>query len=186
MSPNDAPDGAENTEAQQREQYIPRSRFDQVLGEMKDERAARQALEQKLNDLLKKDQDREAAALAEQGKFKELADQRAAEVESLKPFKAEVDKANAAMQKLLDAAIANLPEDQRSAVPSKYSVADQLDWIAENQARLLRPPAPGTDAGKQGDPGHSVKLSPEEEDVIRKTGISREKYIARKQQLSGG
>jgi hypothetical protein len=128
----------------------------------------------------------EEKALAERQEFKTLYEKTKAELDTLQGVKAQVDAATAAMQKLVDAELQTLPEDQRGLVPALYTPQQKLEWLAENKTKLLRPAAPSTDAGMRGDASKQVRLTPEEEEVIRKTGISREKYIANKIMLSGG
>lgn len=107
----------------------------------------------------KAEREAKEAALKEQGEFKTLAEQRAAELEALKP------KAEYAEQ--LEAVVKKLLEEQRKDVPKhiialldKLSITDQLDYIASNRAEWSKPQQtpPDINAGTR-NAGHQSKQS---------------------------
>lgn len=92
---------------------------------------------------LKKQSDEDAAArkkaeddaLAEQQKFKELAEKRQTEIDALKPRAEAADKYEAALKKYLDAEREGLPAHIITLL-DLMDVAEQLDYITENRETL--------------------------------------------------
>lgn len=84
----------------------------------------------------------EAKALAEQGKFKELAEQREKRIAELEAQIADLGKAEAtakryekALKEALAAQTANIPEHIR-ALLDKMEVTEQMGWLAANADKL--------------------------------------------------
>jgi chromosome segregation ATPase len=162
----------ENTEGQQKH-MIPKSRFDQV-------NEAYKTLQSELDSLKAKLTDDEKTRLAEQEEYRRLADLLKAENDALKPFKAEVETAKAALQETVDTIIEQIPEDMRELVPTYANPHETLAWLNKNAAKLQRPPAPAMDAGQRGDTSASkpIKLTPGQQQAARASGMTDEAYIA--------
>lgn len=163
--------------ATQAEHMIPKSRFDEVNEErrkLQDEIAAIRANE-------KAEAERQ---LAEQNKYKELADVRAADLEKartdLAKSQAELGKISAyekTLAEVLAAQVAALPEEKRGLVPDELSTAQKLSWLAKNAAILKAPQAPNIGAGvRGGTEATTVNLSPEEMAFAQRFGMNPEEY----------
>lgn len=121
--------------------------------------------------------------LEQDGNFKELAAQRAAELEALKPKAQREAELDAAVREILTARLAMLPEVMRKLVPAEYSPEKQLRWIAENEGLLKIPPPPDFDAGKGGGKGtgsSAPELTATELEFARQAGITPERYLEMK------
>lgn len=86
----------------------------------------------------------EERSAAEQGQFKELAEQRQTRIAELEPFEAKATRYEAALGSLLDVQRKDLPK-HITALLDKLDPAEQLEWIAANQDALKVAPA-GTTA----------------------------------------
>lgn len=102
--------------------------------------------------------DAEAKALAEQGEFKTLAEQRAQRIaeleqatEASKSVEKERDRYQAALRSHLDAQRAELPA-HILALLDKLDVADQLEWISANRAAVVAKPGDGVGSPAGGKP----------------------------------
>lgn len=93
----------------------------------------------------------EEAELAKQGEFKTLAEQRAAELEALKP---KADQADALLERISKqnaARIDKIPEELRTVVPADHMDPVALsEWLDQNEEKLLGERAPSLDGGKRG------------------------------------
>lgn len=124
-----APAGAKNTENQAAEHMIPISRFNEVNDELKalkaknaaQEAAEAQAAEQRLK---------------EQQRWQELAEQRAAEIEALKPQAQMANDLSAKLRAQIETEIAKWPEQVKAMAPAKDApITAWLDWV--DKARTL-------------------------------------------------
>lgn len=86
----------------------------------------------------KAEKDAADKALKEQGEFKTLAEQRAAEIEALKPKAEYAEQLEAVVTKLLDEQRKNVPK-HIIALLDKLSITDQLDYITANKAEWESP-----------------------------------------------
>ena len=162
--------GSEKTETEGH--MIPKARLDEVI-------ADRKKLEERLAVLEKTSKDAEEQRLADQEKWRELAEKRLEELESVKPKAAVAEEQEASLQKYLQAQIDEIPEDMRSLIPEQLTTLQKLDWLSINKAKLLKPTAPNIGAGMRGaGSGNlaSVELSPEEKEVAKKFGMSEKEY----------
>ena len=86
----------------------------------------------------------EAKALEEQKQYKELAEKHAARIAQLEAIEPKAQRHEAALVKLLEAQRKSIPEHVITLL-DKLDVADQLEWIAGNQSKLIQPSgAPAT------------------------------------------
>jgi hypothetical protein len=132
-----APAGAENTE----KGPIPYERFKAVNDEAAELRKWRKEREAADKAAEKKAADAEAARLAEQGKFKELAEAAEKKASDLEPFKTKAERAEAALTKLLEEERKGLPKHVTELL-DKLDPVDQLEYIAKNREALGAKPAP--------------------------------------------
>jgi len=92
--------------AKQDDHMIPKSRLDEVLKSNRDLQAKLEALEIERQEQLE-------AQLKEQGRYKELAESRAQEIATLKPKADTVDGYEETLVKVLEAQMADVPENMR-------------------------------------------------------------------------
>jgi hypothetical protein len=122
--------------------------------------------------------DAEEKTLHEQGEFKTLAEQRAAEiadlksqVESNKAHIGTIERLKKALEARLEADKKNLPESVQTLL-NKLDVADQMEWIAANPDALKptdKQPAPSGGTPRRG--GIPPVTPPAVEAPARKWGI---------------
>jgi hypothetical protein len=126
--------------------------------------------------------------LAKQGDFETLAQQRAAEVESLKPFAQRTSELEAVIREDNEAIIKSIPEQMRSIIPTDYPPEKLKRWLTTNMTLLSKQPAPNYDAGAGvggggGNNGSTPKLTADELDVAKRMGMSAEDYAKAKSKL---
>lgn len=110
--------------------------------------------------------------LAESGNHKTLAEQRAAEIAALEPYKTRAETLAAVIQKQNETRIASIPESMRSLVPSLPPEA-LADWLTANAPLLQRTP-PALDAGKSSNISSAPQVSAELATMASKAGVSLE------------
>ena len=100
--------------------------------------------------------DAEARALAEQGEFKTLAEQRQQRIaelenahEQARATEKERDRYKAALASHVQALRTELPA-HLTALLDKLDPVDQLEWMSANHAELTRPTAPDINGGARG------------------------------------
>jgi len=148
-----------------------------MLSALNKEREANKEATGKLAAMEKESQSRLEKQLKEQGKFKELAEERALQLAEVQPKVDLLEAAQATLKKVLEAQIEQIPESKRTLVPGKLSTEDQLEWIAANQALLSKAAPIDIGAGKQGGTGQqSVELTNEEMDAAKHLGMKPEDY----------
>lgn len=119
----------------------------------------------------------QAQQLAEQGKWKELAEKRLAELEELKPIKERYEAVQQAVTKSNEARIASIPENMRALVPADYSPDKLSQWLDANLSLLTVRPAPNLDGGVTGGGGKSpIRLSAEEKQMAARLNLSEDEY----------
>lgn len=133
----------------------------------------------RLKELEQQQAERQNAELAEQARWKELAEKRAAEVESLKP----VQERYAAMLEAMAASnqrrIESLPDQFRSLVPQYEDPAQVATWLDANAEVLTaKPTMPSLNGGAGIDKPRTTQpiLSDAELEIARKMGIPAEEY----------
>jgi hypothetical protein len=90
---------------------------------------------------------KEDAALAEQGKWKELFEKNAKETEELRKVK---DELQSSFKETLEAELASIPEEHRDLIPDALSDKQKLEMVRKLRAKglLEKPSANGTPAPK--------------------------------------
>lgn len=152
------------------------------IRELRDENAKRRKAETAAENARKA---AEELALAEQGKYKELAEQRLAEIESLKARAAKADAYEQQAADTLKRRIEALPEHVRGAVPDYDDPLKTVAWLDANAAVLSLPTPPPTDAGVRGAVvARPVPLSAQEVEMARAMGLTQEAYAKRKLEIA--
>jgi hypothetical protein len=105
-----------------------------------------------------------AEALAEQGEFKTLAEQRAARIAQLEPLEGELEESRAALQTLLDAELTAVPEEVREAISDK-SPAWQLQYITKHRGKWTKKTG---GVGSNPDASTGKQLSSAEQEQVRR------------------
>ena len=169
VTPGSAPTSAEQTP----EHMIPKSRLDEVL-------AKQHTAEAELLKLREDQAQREQAALAEQGKWKELAEARALELKENASKLAGLDSIQETLKETLTSALKELSEDARKLVPTELNVEQQLKWVATNRAILKKSAAPTLGGnGRTGGTGggsSTPELTDEQKQMAKKFGMTLEDY----------
>ena len=127
---------------------------------------------------------REQERLAEQGKWRELAESRASELNDLQPYKDRADTLETMIRESNKSRIESIPEDMQALVPTDYAPEKLAGWLDANLSRLTKPTAPKLDGGATGG-GSSISLTDEEKQVARDTGVSYEDYAKYKARIFG-
>lgn len=163
-----------NPPVQQAEHMVPLTRLNEVIERARkaEERLAQIEAEAKANT---------EKTLAEQNKYKELYDGRAADLAKAQAEAAKVTHYEATLTAVLAAQIEGIPEDKRQLVPTELPISQQLAWISRNAAILKAPAAFDIGAGRQGGgQSKSVNLTAEEHAVAVAFGMSDAEYAKNK------
>jgi phage I-like protein len=140
-----------------------------LRGEAAEKRKRLQALEAQMNEMQQKQ-------LAEQGKWKELAEAREAELNKVKPYQTRAEALEARITANNKARVERIPEHFRSLIP-QLPPEDLAAWLDANETKLTTPPAPNLDAGAGGGEGKTaIQLTAEQLAVAKGMGISPEDY----------
>ena len=152
-----------------------------MIRSLRSEAAERRvALKKYEEDSRKREQER----LAEQGKWRELAESRASELSDLQPYKDRADTLETMIRESNKSRIETIPEDMRALVPTDYAPEKLAGWLDANMSRLTKPIAPKLDGGASGS-GSTISLTDEEKQVARASGMSLEDYAKYKARIFG-
>jgi hypothetical protein len=164
------PAGAQNSENR-----VPQSRFNEVLAE-------RNAAHEKMAELQRQMEEIRTAQLTEKEDFRKLYEETKSSLEQVQPKAAQVDEWRAALSETAQAQIDRLPEDARGLVPDYDDPRKTLQWLNKNAATLTRAPAPNMHAGPRGDDiPPDVQLTAMEEMIQKRSGIPRDVWIKHRQ-----
>ena len=149
-----------------------------LLSALKKEREANKAAADRLATIEKENQTQLEKQLVEQGKYKELAEERARALAELQPKADKLDSAEATLQLVLDGQILQIPEDKRKLIPDYGTVEDRLNYIAANGDLLRKADAFDIGASSRGGKSDkkSVVLTDEQKQMAKKLDISNEDY----------
>jgi len=165
-------------ESEKTEHMIPKSRFDEVNSRLR-------ALEKEQKEKDRERREAEERRLRDQDQYKELATKQDEELARLRPIAERYDESQQALERILAAEIAALPESKKKLVPKSLSPVEQLDWLAENKDELVKQTAPETGAGKRGTENiKAAELTNEEKEVARRFGMNPEEYAKFKQNVT--
>lgn len=106
-----------------------------------------------LNERLAAIEQAQKTKLEQEGNFKELATQRAAELEALKPSAERAAELDKVIRQLNETRIAALPETVRALVPTEYAPEKLMNWLTANESLLRAAPQPEFDMGAGGGKG---------------------------------
>jgi hypothetical protein len=155
-----------------------------LLSALQKERDAHDAAEKKAAALEKAQQEVERKRLEESQQYKELYDKAQAELSGLKPKAEQIEAYEATMKEILDAQVAELPDEFKDIVPDGLSTKQKLDWLAKNKAKFMKAEPYDIGAGKRGvKPDKKVELTPEERELktIYAPNMSDEEFAKHKQ-----
>jgi hypothetical protein len=149
------------------EHMIPKTRFDEVNGELQKLRAAQQKQEQ----AAKAEADKQAAA---RGEFEKLATERGAQLEKIEAEKiaaaARLTAYEAEMERQIAARLKALPDEIKAMAPDGDALT-RYAWLekAESAARkLVTTRTPGTPSGPRGSGAQQLANGTNEADLIAK------------------
>ena len=149
-----------------------------LLSALKKEREANKAAADRLATIEKENQTQLEKQLVEQGKYKELAEERARALAELQPKADMLDSAQATLQLVLDGQILQIPEDKRKLIPDYGTVEDRLNYIAANGDLLRKAEAFDYGASSRGGKSDkkSVVLTDDQKAMAKKLNITNEDY----------
>lgn len=150
----------------------------ELIRETRDEAAQRRIALKNEQEAARK---REQARLAEDGKWKDLAEAREQELAGVKPYQERAEALEKIIRKSNEARIALVPEDMRGLIPTDYLAPEQLaEWLTANEDRLRKSPAPNIDAGAGGGSGQAVRLTADEQAMAKAWGMTPEQFAQKK------
>lgn len=119
----------------------------------------------------------EAAALAEQGRYKELYEKITPEMARLQQAAERAAALETKIQATNEARIKRIPQQWHSAIPTGYSPEALSEWLDANEVLFIKKPAPSLDGGEQGDKtSKPVQLTELQRQMAAKAGMSPEEY----------
>lgn len=131
------------SQAQNSDIMIPKPRFDEINNRYKE-------LQAQLEQLKGERQRQQEQELEEQNKWRELAEQRQAQLEELEAIKSQAERYQQSLQATNDARIQRIPEERQSLIPEYEDPVKLSAWLDQNEALLQetpKPKAPGLDGG---------------------------------------
>jgi hypothetical protein len=119
---------------QQNENFIPKTRFDEVNNKFKE-------LQEKLDAMDKQKEQEELESKKKKGEFEELYNNTQSELENTKTqFKEtsqRVEQLEGIIQTLVDAELEAVPEEMRDLVPENFTAEQKLSWITTAKKKGL-------------------------------------------------
>lgn len=127
--------------------------------------------------------------LEEQGNYKVLAEQSAAEVLQLKAFKERAEILETIIRAGNEERIKTIPDNKKALVQpllDALSPEKLQNWLNANPSLFVKEPAPNYDAGAgSGGPGNAAsKLSADEVETAKRFGLTPEEYAKAKSGLA--
>jgi hypothetical protein len=148
-----------------------------LLSALTKEREARSEAQKKADAFEKAQQDAERKRLEETNDYKKLYEATLADVTKFKPIAEQVNAYEKTLGEILEAQIAELPEDYRDVVPDGLSTKQKLDWLAKNKIKFMKAEPFDIGAGKRGvKPDKSSQLTDDEKRMAKHLGMSEEDY----------
>ena len=152
-----------------------------MIKSLRDESASRRiALKQQQQAQREAEQRR----LADEGKWRELAEEREAELKSLQPYRQRAEALESKITASNKRRIESIPEGYRTLVPINYTADELSDWLDANLQQLIKPTAPKLDGGVSGKIA-SIDLTEDEKAIARSTGLTFEEYAEYKNRSYG-
>lgn len=116
-------------------------------------------------ELKKREEDakqREQERLAEEGKWRELAETRQKQLDELNPYRERAESLESMIRQSNETRIEMIPDEWKSVVPTDYTPERISAWLDANLERLRTPKAPNLDGGAGGGGGSSIKVTEED------------------------
>lgn len=139
---------------------------------------AKNTAEAEAEKLRKAQADAQSQALAEQGKWKELAEQRQKDLDAALSKASQVEGYEKTLQDTLKSQLEELPAELRGLVPDELSTPQRLAWLAKNKTILMKPAPQDIGAGRKGGNGQGkqIELTAEEQQLAKMYGYTPEEY----------
>ena len=139
-------------------------------------------LRAELERLKQQENDRIQKQLEEQGEYKKIAETMKAQLAEAQQRAAKAEEYEQDMKAYVEETTAKIPDDLKSFVPDG-TVRQQFVWLKTNSEKLMKPQAPPTGAGARGAGGSTtqIELSPEEQLIAKKFGMTDEEYFKYKE-----
>ena len=168
---DDVKEASAGTEKAEKEHMIPKGRFDEINAKLADEKKRADALEKAAID-------KEEQALKDDKKYKELYEKSVGTINKLKPQADALEAAEETLNKVLEAQIAQIPEDKRGLIPTYGTTEERLAYIGANGDLLRKADAFDIGASSKGGKKQkdSVVLTEEQKAMAKKTGVPEEQY----------
>lgn len=119
-----------NPQHQQKENFIPKSRFDEVNNRYKEVQA-------QLNKLMEEKQNQELEEQKKRGEFEKLYENTKKELEAAKSFKERAEQLEGVISEMVEAKLAEIPEELHDIIPDGMTPEQKLSWITKAQAKGL-------------------------------------------------
>lgn len=156
--------------ASQGEHTVPLSRLNEEIGK-------RKGLEERLALLEQASKEAEVKRLKEAEDYKRLYETAEKELAEVKPRAAIAEESEKTLRSVLEAQVAELPENMRGLIPDELTTQQKLQWLSKNKALLLKPKPVDIGAGKQGGSAPTgAELSADELELARQFGMKPEDY----------
>jgi phage I-like protein len=156
------------------EHMIPKSRLDEEI-------AKRKVLEDRLSLLEHASREAEVKRLKETEDYRGLYEKSEKELSEIRPRAAIAESSEKVLRGVLEAQIAELPENMRALIPTELTTQQQLYWLSKNKALLVKPKPVDIGAGRQGGGApEGTPLTPEEIETAKAFGIKPEDYAKNK------
>lgn len=126
----------------------------------------------------------ETKRLEQQQEWQKLAEQRAAEVDALRPYQEKYNAMLEAIKAGNEKRVEQVPETMRTLIPPIDDPATLSQWLDANWTILTgKPPVPALNGGAGQTPARtqSVTLTDAELQTATKMGLTAEQYLAAKQ-----
>lgn len=134
----------------------------------------------KLNQFQDAQQKQREKELEQQQQWKTLADERAAEIETLRQKAENAETLQGVFSEMLERRLETVPEHIRDLLKNQNPV-DALNWLDANADKINpQRKAPSLDAGKTGERSEVASLTPAELEIVRRMNITPEKFLAAK------
>lgn len=105
---------------------------------------------------------REQERLAQEGKWRELAETRQKQLDELNPYRERAESLESMIRQSNETRVEMIPDEWKSVVPTDYSPERLSAWLDANLERLRTPKAPNLDGGAGGGGGSSIKVTDED------------------------
>jgi hypothetical protein len=147
--------------ADNREQSIPRARFDEVNGELR-------TLKQELEALRRERQEADERKKTEQGEWQQLAEERKSKIAELEPHKERADHLEQVVAAHARTLMDGLPEEITELLAG-MTADKQLEWLGKNRAKVLAP----TGGARPGNGGGPPPTGPAGETKDREAALAQ-------------